>query len=252
MKVIQKRIEELKFAPYNPRKITKEEYEKLKRSIQKFGYVEPIVWNKRTKHVVGGNQRLKVLKDLGFTIVNVVEVDLSLDEEKALNLALNKISGEWDLEKLEDILQDLKLTELINFTGFELEEIDKIIGDVTKTEYTLKVDSLVYEPTGKKVKLKDCFDDSKYKELINEIENSSIPEDIKYFLKLAAGRFIDYNFKNIAEYYANAPKEIQELFEKLALVIIDFGDAIQNGFVEVRSELYELWKQEVEADDEEE
>ena len=135
MKVVQKKIDELKYAPYNPRKISPDEYEKLKKSIEKFGLVEPLVWNKRTKHVVGGNQRLKVLKDLGFTIVNVVEVDLDLETEKALNLALNKISGEWDLEKLEDVLRDLKSTELIDFTGFELEEIEEILQEVDLDEF---------------------------------------------------------------------------------------------------------------------
>jgi len=104
MEIAKKKLSELKPAPYNPRKIDKETLEKLKQSIQNFGYVEPLVWNKRTGHVVGGNQRLRVLKELGMDEVDVVIVDLSLEEEKALNLALNKIEGSWDLEKLEEVL----------------------------------------------------------------------------------------------------------------------------------------------------
>lgn len=99
MEIEKKRVEELKAAEYNPRKDLKPgdaEYEKLKRSIKEFGYVEPIIWNKRTGVVVGGHQRLKVMKDLGYEEVDCVVVDLDEKQEKALNVALNKISGAWD------------------------------------------------------------------------------------------------------------------------------------------------------------
>jgi len=85
-------------AAYNPRKDLKpgdKEYEKLKRSIAEFGYVEPIIWNKTTGNVVGGHQRLKVLLDLGQTEIDCVIVELDDKREKALNLALNKIQGDW-------------------------------------------------------------------------------------------------------------------------------------------------------------
>ena len=90
-------------AAYNPRKDLKpgdKEYEKLKRSIAEFGYVEPIIWNKTTGNVVGGHQRLKVLLDLGQTEIDCVVVELDDKREKALNLALNKIQGDWDETKL--------------------------------------------------------------------------------------------------------------------------------------------------------
>lgn len=85
------------------------EYEKLKNSIKEFGYVEPIVWNKRTGNVVGGHQRLKILKNEGQKKVKVSVVDLSDSQEKTLNIALNKISGDWDEEKLNQIFKDLTL-----------------------------------------------------------------------------------------------------------------------------------------------
>ena len=90
-------------AAYNPRRDLKpgdKEYEKLKRSISEFGYVEPVIWNKTTGNVVGGHQRLKVLLDLGQTEVDCVVVELDDKREKALNLALNKIQGDWDENKL--------------------------------------------------------------------------------------------------------------------------------------------------------
>ena len=84
-------------AEYNPRKDLKPgdpEYEKLKRSITEFGYVEPVIWNKTTGHIVGGHQRAKILIETGVTEIECVVVEMSEEKEKALNVALNKINGE--------------------------------------------------------------------------------------------------------------------------------------------------------------
>ena len=97
-------VKDLKYAPYNPRKISDDMFEKLKRSIEEFGYIEPIIVNKRNMQVVGGNQRLKALNDLGIEEVEAVMVDLDDMREKALNIALNRISGRWDYPKLKDVL----------------------------------------------------------------------------------------------------------------------------------------------------
>lgn len=93
---IEKNVKDLLPADYNPRKDLKPgdpEYEKQKRSIEQFGYVESVIWNEHTGRVVGGHQRLKVLTDMGITEVDVVVVSLSEEKEKAMNIALNKISG---------------------------------------------------------------------------------------------------------------------------------------------------------------
>lgn len=97
----------LNAAPYNPRKDLQPgdpEYQKIARSIEKYGCVEPIIWNEKTGNVIGGHQRLKVLAATGAVEVDVSVVQLSLEDEKALNLALNKISGQWDNEKLSAVL----------------------------------------------------------------------------------------------------------------------------------------------------
>ena len=126
MNIEKKPVAELKAADYNPRKDLKPgdpEYEKLKRSIQEFGYVEPVIWNKRTGIVVGGHQRLKVMKDLGFEEVDCVVVDLDEKQEKVLNVALNKISGEWDDTLLANLLKDLDRSGYdVTLTGFDLAE----------------------------------------------------------------------------------------------------------------------------------
>jgi len=128
--VEQKHISELNPAEYNPRKDLQPgdaEYEKLLRSVEEFGYVEPIIWNQNTGNIVGGHQRFKILKQLGREYIDCVIVDMDADREKALNIALNKISGEFDLPKLNEILQELKLGGFdFRLTGFEDDEVDKL------------------------------------------------------------------------------------------------------------------------------
>ena len=119
-------------ADYNPRKDLKPgdpEYEKLKRSIAEFGYVEPVIWNKTTGHVVGGHQRLKVLIDTGVTEAECVVVEMSEKKEKALNVALNKINGEWDKDKLALLITDLQGADFdVSLTGFDAVELDKLLN----------------------------------------------------------------------------------------------------------------------------
>ena len=123
-------------ADYNPRKDLRPgdpEYEKLRRSLEEFGYVEPVIWNKTTSHVVGGHQRLKVLLDMGVTEVECVVVDIDAEKEKALNVALNKISGDWDKDKLALLIADLQGADFdVSLTGFDPGEIDDLFKDSLK------------------------------------------------------------------------------------------------------------------------
>jgi DNA modification methylase len=123
-------------AKYNPRKDLKPgdpEYEKLLRSVKEFGYVEPVIWNERTGNIVGGHQRFKVLKQLGYTEIQCVVVDLSEQREKALNVALNKIGGEFEMELLHDLLYDLQDEDIdVTLTGFDLSEMEKIFQQQAK------------------------------------------------------------------------------------------------------------------------
>jgi len=119
-------------APYNPRKDLKPgdvEYEKLKKSIESFGYVDPIVWNCRTGNLVGGHARLKILIEQGVEEVEASIVDFPLEKEKALNLALNKIQGDWDEDKLAVLLDELsKMPEFdTGVTGFDMPEISQLL-----------------------------------------------------------------------------------------------------------------------------
>lgn len=131
MQIERKKIRELNRATYNPRidLIPGDmEYENLRRSITTYGYIIPVIWNKRTNNVVGGHQRLTVLENEGETEVDVSVVDLDETQERQLNVALNKIEGGWDEEKLAELL--LELGEDATLTGFTQQEIDSLTNDI--------------------------------------------------------------------------------------------------------------------------
>ena len=138
MQVEKVAISKLNPAKYNPRKNLKPgdtEYEKLKRSMAEFGYVEPIIWNKRTGNIVGGHQRYKILHDMEYKEAECVIVDLDDNREKALNVALNKISGEFDIPLLTDLLKDLSANDFdVSLTGFDENEISDLFSDADAKE----------------------------------------------------------------------------------------------------------------------
>jgi len=131
-------VGDLKPAEYNPRKKLKagdKEYEKIKNSIKEFGYVEPIIVN-YDMTIIGGHQRLTVLKDIGYTEVQCVVVDIKdINKVIALNIALNKISGEWNEQLLADLLVDLQSVNFnTDFTGFDPPEIEQLFSKVHNKE----------------------------------------------------------------------------------------------------------------------
>ena len=120
-------------AKYNPRielSETDETFKKIEKSIEEFGYVEPIIVNKNNNVIIGGHQRVNVLKKNGYTEIECVIVDLDEKQEKKLNLALNKITGFWDNEKLKELFDDLELSEEELFaTGFDKYELENLNTD---------------------------------------------------------------------------------------------------------------------------
>ena len=145
-------LSDLHPAEYNPRVALApedEEYKRIKRSIETYGYVDPIIINSDGT-IIGGHQRYNVLLDLGYDTAHVVIVDLDKNAEKALNVALNKISGEWDDEKLCDLLQDLDLSGYdFSLTGFTRSELDGLqlklgVGEAVEDE-DFDVDKAVEE-----------------------------------------------------------------------------------------------------------
>ena len=128
-------VERLKPAKYNPRKDLKPgdpAYEKIKRSLHDFGYVDPVIWNEVTGNIVGGHQRYKVLKAEGVKEIDCVVVHIeNQQDEKALNIALNKAVGEWEPKALADLIEDLQLSGYdVGATGFDAAEVDDLFSKV--------------------------------------------------------------------------------------------------------------------------
>ena len=138
MEIIKLSAREINPAPHNPRKDLKPddpEYKQIEASIDGFGFVEPLVWNRRTGNLVGGHQRFKILVRKGYREIEVSVVDLDLEREKALNIALNKVQGTWDKEKLAALLEELSSVPDLNIgsTGFTPVEISQLMDRYLQT-----------------------------------------------------------------------------------------------------------------------
>lgn len=248
MEIEHIKITDLKPAEYNPRRISDDDYQKLKNSISTFGLVDPIIVNLKNMHIVGGHQRYDVLLDehmldndflaelpmIRLGDVGFVFTDTSLsiaddDHEKALNLALNKISGEWDNDKLAEVLEELELSPIdIQLTGFddleltELQFENDIEYDENK-DYNLSLDESsdeeYYEPKVKNHEVKELYTiNHSYDDLISSIDD----EELQELFRQRVACFTEFNFSKIADYYAyQATPNEQRVFEKLVLVLFD-------------------------------
>jgi len=156
MQVVVKKLSELQPAPYNPRIELPEDdprYRKLKRSIERFGLVEPLLWNQRTGYLVGGHQRLRILQELNLVEVPVSVLDLPLDQEKALNIVLNnrEAQGDWNLPQLTKVLEELAALpeSQLSATGFDPSHLKTLQSDLTPSVGSLEAEepSDTYEIT---------------------------------------------------------------------------------------------------------
>jgi ParB-like chromosome segregation protein Spo0J len=120
-------IDQIKLDPRNPRTISIKDFESLKKSIKKFGLVEPVIVNKPNMLLIGGHQRTRAAIELGLTEVPVVWVELDDKQATALAIALNKIAGDFDEDMLAELIADLD--DLISFTGFDDDELAKLQAD---------------------------------------------------------------------------------------------------------------------------
>ena len=146
MKITLVNISSLNPAEYNPRQISNKQYEDLKASMEKFGCVDPIIINinpERLNVVVGGHQRLRILRDLGAEKVPTVSVNLSEEDERELNVRLNKSGGEWDMDILanEFDIVDLKEWGFKDIElGFNIDKLQDDLSDKIELQYKIEVD----------------------------------------------------------------------------------------------------------------
>ncbi|MEW5818237.1 MAG: ParB N-terminal domain-containing protein, partial [Spirochaetota bacterium] len=240
-------------AAYNPRKDLKpgdKEYEKLKRSIEEYGCVELVVWNKRTGNVVSGHQRLKVLLGLGYTDIDCIVIDLDEQSEKALNLAMNKIGGSWDEDKLSSLIADLDAGAFdISLTGFDAAEIDELMNrwyskEAVQDKFDVDKEKDIIEKDGAITQRGDIWLLGSHRLMCGD---STSAED---FEKLMDGRRAqvcvtsppydvgkDYEQKGIEPWLATMKPVIKNICKNAGIVCWNLGDLYSTGgqFIEPNS-----------------
>lgn len=210
-------------------------------SIRQCGYCAPIVVDENMV-ILAGHTRHKALGKLGYTDAEVCVVSgLTSDQKRKYRILDNKTNelAQWDFELLEQELAEL------DFDGFDFgfdfpETAEPKTKENTENIYTGKINVPQYEITGKEVSISGLIDTSKTDALIKEIENSNVSDEEKTFLKASAYRHARISFDDVAEYYARASEEMQNLMEKQALVILDYGDALKYGYVRLSDKLDEI------------
>lgn len=260
----------------NPRIIRDEKYRKLIDSLLAFPEmlnIRPIVVD-NTMTILGGNMRARALHDIATMgeqelteringiknrtgeekklladkwkawqdnpTIEVIRADSLTDEQKKEFIIKDNVGyGEWDF----DLLANGWDSELLNTWGLDVWQQEDLKPE-DDDKYTKKLEAPKYEITGEKPEAEELTDDTRYNELIGEIDAADIPEEDKEFLKKAAARHIVFNYTKIAEYYAHASKEVQELMENSALVIIDYNKAIELGYVQLSKQILDQYNEE--------
>lgn len=241
--------------PYvnNTRTHSEEQINQIASSIKEFGFTNPVLIDKNDG-LIAGHGRVMGAKKLGLKEVPTIMLDnLTEAQKKAYIIADNKIAlnAGWDEELLKIELQALQEMDFdLNLTGFSDEELKDFNLDIEdeiiineENPYSQKVEIPTYEPDGEKPTFQEMYEDEKVLKLIDKIENSSVDNEIKQFLKLSAYRHLKFNYEKIANYYAHSDKEVQELMEDSYLVIIDFNKAIENGLINLENEISDIYNE---------
>jgi hypothetical protein len=251
VKITQKKVTEL--IPYvnNSRTHSDEQVAQIAASIKEFGWTNPILVDGQNG-IIAGHGRLLAARKLGHKDVPTIELaELTENQKKAYIIADNKLAlnAGWDNEMLA-----LELGELgdlgfdLDLTGFLADEIEELLtpeNDEDDSKYSKKIDAPVYEPTGDCPPIVELYNKAKYEELTAKIyQDDSIDSEIKDFLLAAAARHIRFDFEQIAEFYAHAPPDLQQLMEDSALVIVDFDKAIASGYVKLSQAISEIYTSE--------
>lgn len=236
--------------PYekNPRKNDKA-VAPVANSIKEFGFNQPIVVDYNNVIVVG-HTRHKAALSLGMDTVPILTLPKDMEENKikAYRIADNRVSefAEWDDDVLIEELKSLQADDYdVDMSGFG-EDFILSQSKAEEDRYTKKIDTPIYTPKGKEPELMHLYDDEKTRSLLQDIDVSVVPDDIKSFLRLGAHRHTVFDYGRIAEYYCHADKETQKLFEDSALVVIDFEKAIEHGYAKLRDDVIEIYKESLE------
>lgn len=240
--------------PLNWRTHPKQQVEALEGLLSEVGWVQRVIVNKTTGHVVDGHARVALALKRNEPSVPVLYVDLTEREEQLVLAALDPIGGlaTTDRATLEQLLHTVTTTDpaLQQLLSELAQDAGIIPQDTTAAEdadilnhYSSKIEPPTYTPTAEEPPpVAALFSRDHYDRLIAEINQAEgIPDDVREFLRFAAHRHIIFNYRNIAEFYCHAPAEVQALMEASALVIIDFKQAIERGYVELSKKMSEIY-----------
>jgi hypothetical protein len=232
----QVKLYKIKGNPNNPRIIKNDKFKKLVKSIQEFPEMlekRPIIVDEDLM-VLGGNMRLKASKDAGLKEVWIDIAEGWTKEQKDEFVVKDNVNfGDWEWDMLANEWDSVQLAEW-GLDVWENEDDAKIEDD---NNYTRKIVAPTYEPKNEKPSIDDLFSTDKADELIHKIKQADLTEDEVLFLSHCALRHTVYDYSKIADFYAHSRKEIQELMEDSALVIIDFDKAIEKGYVRLTKDI---------------
>lgn len=250
----------------NARTHSEEQVAQIAASMEEFGFTNPVLVDEENE-IIAGHGRLAAATQIGLEEIPAIRlVGLSDEQKRALRIADNTLAlnAGWDLDLLAEEVQGLNLDGFeLDLLGFDDDYMDALLdgdidallnfenhsesenedqdGEEEQSVYTSKISVPIYEPKGTKPDIGDLFDDEKSRQLLDKIKTSEIPQEIKEFLILAAYRHVRVNYQNVAEFYAHTKdEEIRKLFRDSALVIIDYDEAIENGYVQLTKKLMEL------------
>jgi hypothetical protein len=213
-------------------------------SIRQNGFYGRIVVRDSTGKILAGEHRWRAAQEVGLSEVPIERVEC--DDETAMRILLadNRTAekAEREPEPLADLLESLETTDDgLTGTGYDGGDLDELLDDLGRDspqngsaeKYNQEIDTPTYEPTGRQPSVNDLYDAEKAMRLVQAIEEADLPDGLQRFLRLAAMRHVEIDFEAVAEFYAHADAETQRHFEDSALVIIDFDDAIEEGFVQL-------------------
>ncbi len=247
------KIDSLQGYEANSRTHSKEQIEQIMKSMEKYGFTNPILIDEK-KGIIAGHGRAEAALNLGYADAPCVTVTgLNKHDKAALVIADNKLAENagWNYDALKAELGFLNDVDFdLSLTGFDVDELADLLdivqidSEFDDNPYSDNIEGMHYEPNGEKPSLELLCDTKKHNEILNKINSSNVPQELKLFLTAASYRHVKFNYQNIAEFYAHCSKEEQELFEHSALVIIDYDDALKNGYIKLSDGIAEQYKSE--------
>jgi hypothetical protein len=256
---VYKKAKTADLVPYarNSRTHSETQINKIAASITEFGFLNPIITD-GNNGIVAGHGRVMAAQKLGLDELPTIDAaHLSEAQRRAYVIADNRLALDagWDDELLKIELKDLDSAGFdLTLTGFDLDELASLFDtasldgaeDEPVENYSRKIEAPIYEITGEKPAVSALYDEDKANQLKADIAKADLPAEISAFLNAAAYRHTVFDFRNIAEFYAHSDEATQDLMERSGLIIIDFDQAIENGYAKIAEEIasqYEIDKE---------